>query len=103
MLAILLATGTAHAQSVPRIAMYASAMTDLHSTWAGMQRGYRESNPLLGTGKVRQTGTVMGLTALADVAASRIARNGHPHIATATRLTIGAFHFGCAAHNWRMR
>lgn len=102
-LALLLVAAPGQAQTLPRIALYASAAADLRSTWHQMDRGYVELNPILGQSRVRQAGIVIGLTTLADLAASHIAHTGHPRIATVTRLALGGFHFGCAIHNERLK
>ena len=82
-----------------QFAVYASAASDLATTWRGLSPDRQELNPVLGQSRLRQGTIVMGSAVVMSFATTKLFRAGHPKLATALNFFIAGGHSYAAARN----
>jgi hypothetical protein len=84
-----------------RMTLYGSAISDLGTTWHGLNQGRYEANPVLGQSRVRQGALVMGSVVALDFVSRGLFKSGHPKLAAVVNFIVSGAHGYATVRNAR--
>lgn len=87
------------AQSLPRLALYASTAADLATTEFALHQGFTEANPILSQSRIQRISICAGATFALDLSARWFQRNGHRRAASILLWSVTGAHIGASVWN----